>query len=55
MTVINSRLINLYYKILNSNKIPKIIKSLKIFYIIKIHPEYIEEKNTLLKKFLKKY
>ena len=47
MTVINSRLINLYYKILNSNKIPKIIKSLKIFYIIKIHPEYIEEKKIL--------
>ena len=54
MTVINSRLINLYYKILNSNKIPKIIKSLKIFYIIKIHPEYIEEKKYSFKEIFKK-
>ena len=54
MTAINSRLINLYYKILNSDKIHKAIKSLKIFYVIKIHPEYIKEKKYSFKEIFKK-
>ena len=45
MLAVKSRLISLYYNILRDVKVPNIIKSLKIFYIVKIHPEYVKEKN----------
>ena len=51
---LNLRLINLYYGLLKLNNVPKIIKSLKIFYPVKIHPEYFEKKNFSLTEILNK-
>lgn len=59
MLAVKSRLISLYYNILRDVKVPNIIKSLKILYIVKIHPENVKEKKysffIILKKIIYRF